>query len=156
MGEPSPPGAKLVGMNHVALEVGDIDTALEWYRSLFEFELRSRSETKAFIDMGDQFIALAETAGASEEIDDARHVGLVVVDAEAVKERIAHNDIEELSVPGLEIRDPWGNRLQMVEYGEIQFTKADHVLDGMDLTDLGKTKSAIAELEEKGMAPPDA
>lgn len=156
MGESSSSGAKLVGMNHVALEVGDIDKALEWYRSLFEFELRSRSETKAFIDMGDQFIALAETEGASGEIDAARHVGLVVVDAEEVKERIAHNDIEELSVPGLEIRDPWGNRLQIVEYGEIQFTKADHVLAGMGLSGLGKSASAIEELEEKGMAPQPA
>ncbi len=155
MGESAPPGGKLVGMNHIALEVGDIETALEWYRSLFDFDLRSRSETKAFIDMGDQFIALASTDGASDEIDDARHVGLVVVDAETVAERIARHDVEELSVPGLEVRDPWGNRLQIVEYGEIQFTKADHVLTGMGLSSLSKTDEAIEELSAKGMAPPE-
>lgn len=147
-------GARLVGMNHVALEVGDIDDALEWYRTLFAFELRSRSSDKAFLDMGDQFIAMAETRTASEGVDNERHLGLVVVDADVVRERIAEHDVEELGGPGLEIRDPWGNRLQIVEYGEIQFTKADHVLGGMDLANLEKSASAIEELTAKGMAPP--
>ncbi|SEH17153.1 Glyoxalase-like domain-containing protein [Natronorubrum sediminis] len=147
--------ARLVGTNHVALEVGDIDAALEFYESLFVFDLRSHGETKAFIDMGDQFIALAETDGASETSDDARHFGLVVDDADRVAERLDELDIDRLDVRGLEFHDPWGNRIQIVDYEEIQFTKADHVLEGMDLDDLEKTDDAIAELAEKGLNPDD-
>lgn len=153
MNETASSGAALVGINHIALEVGEIDTALKWYGTLFEFDLRSRSETKAFIDMGDQFLALATTEGASDRVDRERHVGLVVADADVLAERIEQNDVEPLDVPGLEIRDPWGNRLQIVEYGDIQFTKADHILDGMGLAELEKSDAAIDELREKGMAP---
>ena len=153
MSEIASSGAELVGMNHVALEVGAIETALEWYGSLFDFDLRSRAETKAFIDMGDQFLALATTQGASERIDRERHVGLVVADADVMAERIEHNEVETLDVPGLEIRDPWGNRLQIVEYADIQFTKADHILEGMGLAELEKSDAAIEELADKGMRP---
>ena len=145
--------ARLVGTNHVALEVGDVDAALEFYDSLFRFDLRSRSETKAFIDMGDQFIALAETDAAGETTDDARHFGLVVDDADAVADRLEDLDIDRLDAPGLEFRDPWGNRIQIVDYAEIQFTKADHVLEGTGLADLEKSAAALAELAEKGLAP---
>ncbi|MDQ2050772.1 VOC family protein [Natronolimnohabitans sp. A-GB9] len=145
--------ARLVGTNHVALEVGDIDTALEFYESLFEFGLRNRSDTKAFVDMGDQFVALAATDDAGETIDDARHFGLVVDDADRVERRLADLEVDRLDVPGLEFRDPWGNRVQIVDYEEIQFTKADHVLDGMGLADLEKRDAAVAELEEKGLTP---
>ncbi|MXV63440.1 VOC family protein [Natronorubrum sp. JWXQ-INN-674] len=147
--------ARLVGLNHVALEVGDIDDALDFYGSLFAFDLRSRSETKAFLDMGDQFIALAETdaATASAETDDARHFGLVVDDAALVPDRLEVLDIDRLDVPGLEFRDPWGNRVQVVDYEEIQFTKAAHVLEGMGLEGLEKSDDALAELSEKGLAP---
>lgn len=145
----------LVGMNHVALEVGDIEAALSFYESLFEFELRSQSDSSAFIDMGDQFLALSRTEGAGESFDDHRHVGLVVDDSDALERRLDAENIDRLDVPGLEFRDPWGNRVQIVEYGEIQFTKADHVLSGMGLDDLEKSPSAIEELAEKGMAPRD-
>lgn len=147
--------ARLVGINHVALEVGDIDAALEWYGQLFEFELRGRSSTGAFIDMGDQFIALSETDTASVASDRVRHFGLVVDDLQAIKNRLEDSDIEPISARGKDIRDPWGNRLQLVEYAEIQFTKVDHVLDEMDIeaNKLQKTESALAELDEKGMAP---
>ncbi|WP_440766942.1 VOC family protein [Natronorubrum sp. DTA7] len=145
--------ARLVGTNHVALEVGDIDDALEFYRSLFAFDLRSRSDTNAFIDMGDQFVALAATDAAGETTDDARHFGLVVDDADRVERRLAALDIDRLDVPGLEFHDPWGNRVQIVDYEEIQFTKVDHVLEGMGLGDLGKTDGALEELSEKGLAP---
>ncbi|ELY57024.1 VOC family protein [Natronolimnohabitans innermongolicus] len=148
--------ARLVGTNHVALEVGDIDDALEFYDSLFAFDLRSRGETKAFIDMGDQFVALAETDGAGETDDDARHFGLVVDDADRVERRLEELGIDRLDVPGLEFRDPWGNRFQIVDYEEIQFTKADHVLEGMGLDDLEKTDGALEELGEKGLGPDDA
>ena len=145
--------ARLVGINHVACEVGDVDEALDVYESLFEFDLRSRSETTAFIDAGDQFIALAETDDAGETTVDARHFGLVVDDADAVAERLEGLDIDRLDAPGLEFRDPWGNRVQVVDYAEIQFTKADHVLEGMGLADLEKTDDALRELDEKGLAP---
>lgn len=147
--------ARLVGINHVALEVGDIDAALEWYRQLFEFDLRSRSSSGAFIDMGDQFIALSETDSASESSDAIRHFGLVVDDLEAVENSLKEADVERISTSGYDIRDPWGNRLQIVKYAEIQFTKGDHVLDEIDIEDeyLQKTESALAELAEKDMAP---
>ncbi len=145
--------ARLVGTNHVALEVGDIDDALEFYRSLFAFDLRGRSDTKAFIDMGDQFVALAQTDAAGQTADDARHFGLVVDDADCVEQRLAELEIDRLDVPGLEFHDPWGNRFQIVDYEEVQFTKADHVLEGMGLGDLEKSEDALAELSEKGLGP---
>ena len=149
--------ARLVGMNHVALEVGDVDAAVDVYGELFSFELRGRTDSKAFLDMGDQFLALAETATAGSN-DEARHFGLVVDDADLVERRLEEiamdaTRFEVLDTAGLDLRDPWGNRVQIVEYGEIQFTKADHVLAGMDLEELEKSSSAIEELAEKGMAP---
>ena len=145
--------ARLVGTNHVALEVGDIDDALDFYESLFAFDLRSRSDTKAFLDMGDQFVALAETDSAGETTDDARHFGLVVDDADRVERRLDELEIDRLDVPGLEFHDPWGNRIQIVDYEEIQFTKADHVLEGMGLDNLEKSEDALEELSEKGLGP---
>ncbi|MFB6295402.1 MAG: VOC family protein, partial [Halobacteriales archaeon] len=115
---------RLVGINHVALEVGEIDAALEWYGQLFEFELRGRSPSGAFIDIGDQFIALSETDAASESADAIRHVGLVVEDLDTVEARLDDVAVDRLSTSGCDIRDPWGNRLQLVEYAEIQFTKS--------------------------------
>ena len=143
--------ARPVGINHVALEVGDLDAALEFYESLFEFDLRGRGESSAFVDVGDQFVALSEGENPDGP-DDHRHFGLVVDDAEAVERRLEATDAERLSTGGLDFRDPWGNRVQVVAYEDVQFTKADHVLRGMGL-DLEKSESAIAELAEKGMAP---
>ncbi|ADD05794.1 glyoxalase domain protein [Natrialba magadii ATCC 43099] len=143
---------QLVGINHVALEVGDIEDALEFYESLFAFDLRGRSETTAFLDMGDQFIALSETADAAATGDEKRHFGLVVDDLDAAERRLDDQGVDRLDVPGLEFRDPWGNRIQLVEYGEIQFTKAEHVREGMGL-ELEKSADAIAELAEKGLEP---
>jgi catechol 2,3-dioxygenase-like lactoylglutathione lyase family enzyme len=141
-----------VGLNHVALEVGDLEAALEFYGTLFEVELRGRTESAAFVDMGDQFVALAEVEDPGGR-DDHRHVGLVVDDPDAVERRLEALDAERPRSRGLEFRDPWGNRIQIVAYGEIQFTKAGHVLRAMGLGDLGKSDSALAELAEKGMAP---
>ena len=146
------PRAQLVGINHVALEVGDIEDALEFYGSIFEFELRGRTDTGAFLDMGDQFLALAENESV-EGSDDHRHFGLVVDDPSTVERRLDELDIECLSTTGLDFHDPWGNRLQIVAYNEIQFTKADHVLRAMDISEVEKSESAIAELSEKGMTP---
>jgi catechol 2,3-dioxygenase-like lactoylglutathione lyase family enzyme len=147
------PRARTVGINHVALEVGDVEEAVEFYRSIFEVELRGRSESSAFLDMGDQFLALSETADADDGRDGHRHFGLVVDDADTVESRLDNLDVRTLPTRGLEFRDPWGNRIQIVDYEEIQFTKADHVLDAMGLSDLEKSESAIAELDEKGMSP---
>ena len=144
--------ARPVGINHVALEVGDLESALDFYGSIFEFELRGRSESKAFVDMGDQFLALAEVEGA-DGADEGRHFGLVVDEPDLVEGKLEDLGAERLSTSGLDFRDPWGNRIQVVPYEEIQFTKADHVLRGMGLSELEKSDAALEELAEKGMAP---
>ena len=63
--------ARAIGFNHIALEVGDIDEALAFYRRLFDFDLRGRSKTSAFIDLGDQFLALQK--GRTRPADGGRH-----------------------------------------------------------------------------------
>ena len=142
---------RLVGFNHVALEVGDIDAALAFYARLFDFTLRSKSASMAFIDLGDQFIALQN--GRVQSADDGRHFGLVVDDKEAARQALADAGIETLPGPFLDFRDPWGNRIEIVGYDNVQFTKAPHVLRGMGLTHLAKNHGAIKELADKGMAP---
>ena len=146
--------AVAIGINHVALEVGDIDEALEFYGELFEFELRGKKETMAFIDLGDQFIALS--AGRSQEADTKRHFGMVVDDREAVRKAVKRLGCKILESPfpnGLDFLDPWGNHLQIVEYAPIQFTKSADVLRGMGLRHLEKTEEARRELAKKGMGP---
>ena len=153
MAKTSKPSAKkprLVGMNHVALEVGDIEEALAFYGAIFDFRLRSKSRTQAFIDMGDQFIALAKVA--KPHVDDQRHFSVVVDDRSPVKVLAEAAGGKLLPGPFLDFLDPWGNRVEVVEYANIQFTKAAHVLRGMGL-DLAKNAKALAELAEKGMAP---
>jgi catechol 2,3-dioxygenase-like lactoylglutathione lyase family enzyme len=140
---------RLVGINHVALEVGDLDAALEFYGELFEFELRGRIRGMAFIEIGDQFIALSE--GRSQPADEARHFGLVVDDKDAVRRALEEHDAEILPGRGLDFRDPWGNHVQVVEYGDVQFTKAPQILRGMGLDGLAKSDDALAELREKGL-----
>ena len=142
--------ARLVGINHVALEVGDLEAALEFYGRLFELELRGRVPGMAFIDMGDQFIALSE--GRAQPPDSAGHFGLVVDDREAVRVALAETDAEILPSRGLDFRDPWGNHVQVVEYGDIQFSKTPTILRGMGMPSLSKTPEALAELREKGLA----
>ncbi len=142
---------RLVGFNHVALEVGDIEAALAFYRRLFDFELRSKSDSMAFIDLGDQFLALQK--GRAQAADDGRHFGLVVDDKEAARRALLAAGIEALPGAFLDFLDPWGNRIEIVAYENIQFTKAPNVLRGMALTHLSKNKAAIKELSDKGMAP---
>lgn len=143
--------ARAVGFNHVALEVGDIEEALTFYGRLLDFELRSKSETMAFVDLGDQFLALSK--GRRQAPDDERHLGLVVDDKEAVSRALADLGVEPLPGPFLDFLDPWGNRIEIVGYQNIQFTKAPHILRGMGLADLEKSAAAIRELSDKGMAP---
>jgi catechol 2,3-dioxygenase-like lactoylglutathione lyase family enzyme len=141
----------MIGFNHIALEVGDIEEALAFYGRLFAFELRGKSEDMAFIDLGDQFIALQK--GRSQPADDGRHFGLVVDDKEVARQALAEAGVEALPGPFLDFRDPWGNRIEIVGYDNIQFTKAANVLRGMGLQHLSKNASALKELREKGMAP---
>jgi catechol 2,3-dioxygenase-like lactoylglutathione lyase family enzyme len=145
------PRARLVGFNHVALEVGDLEEALEFYGRLFEIKLRGRGPGMAFIDAGDQFIALTEEE--KERPDDHRHIGMVVDDKRAVRRTLEEIEVEILPGRGLDFLDPWGNRWQVVEYSEIQFTKAPHILRGMSLGHLRKTERALEELRKKGLAP---
>src|SRR5436305_1752874 len=141
---------RLVGINHVALEVGDVDEALTWYGRFFEFELRGRAGGRmAFIDMGDQFIALA--SGRKQLPDDARHFGLVVDDKEAVRERLRPAGVAVQGSGSLDFTDPWGNHVQVVDYREIQFTKAPRILRAMQLEGLSKSEPALHELREKGL-----
>jgi catechol-2,3-dioxygenase len=141
--------ARAVGFNHVALEVGDIDEALVFYGRLFDFELRGRSKTSAFIDLGDQFLALQK--GRTQPADDGRHFGLVVDDKEAVRRALADAGVNTLPGQFLDFLDPWGNRIEIVGYDNIQFTKAPNVLRGMKLSHLLKNERATKELSEKGM-----
>jgi lactoylglutathione lyase len=143
--------ARAIGFNHVALEVGDIDEALAFYGRFFDFTLRSRSKTDAFIDLGDQFLALQK--GRRQSPDDGRHFGLVVDDKEKVRQALREAGIEIVAGPFLDFLDPWGNRIEIVGYDNIQFTKAPNVLRGMGLDGLKKKDSALKELREKGMAP---
>lgn len=140
---------RLVGINHLALEVGDVDDALEWYGRFFEFELRGRSEQMAFVDLGDQFMAFAHET--EPHVDRQRHFGLVVDDKAAVREALHAAGVEVTRGPNLSFRDPWGNHIQVVDYREIQFTKAPNVLAGMGLHDLPKTERALEELRSKGL-----
>ncbi|MFI5122389.1 MAG: VOC family protein, partial [Vicinamibacteria bacterium] len=127
----TPPRPRLLGINHIALEVGDLEAALEFYGAVFEFELRGRVPGMAFLDIGDQFIALSE--GRSQAADDDRHFGLVVDDKEAARAALEAAGAEILPGRGLDFRDPWGNRVQVVDYREIQFSKTAEVLAGMGI-----------------------
>src|SRR4029078_10860952 len=139
--------ARAVGLNHVALEVGDIGEALAFYRRLFDFELRGKSATSAFIDLGDQFLALQK--GRNQAADKGRHFGLVVDDKEAVRKALAGAGIQPLPGPFLDFLDPWGNRIQIVSYDNVQFSKAPNVLRGMGLTHLLTNEQALKELTAK-------
>ena len=143
--------ARLVGINHVAIEVGDIEDALEFYGRAFELTLRGRGRHMAFIDIGDQFIALE--AARTQPPDAGRHIGIVVDDRDEAVRLLVEAGGER--VGGNDVRDPWGNRLQIVDYRDVQFTKAPWVLAAMGLDDLEKRERALGELRAKGLAPPE-
>jgi predicted enzyme related to lactoylglutathione lyase len=145
------PRPRLVGVNHVALEVSDVDEALAFYGAIFDLTLRGRAGRMAFVDMGDQFIALGE--GRTQAPDDHRHLGLVVDDKDATRRALEEAGAEILPGRGLDFRDPWGNRIQVVDYRDVQFSKTEDVLRGMGLEGLEKSERALAELREKGLGP---
>ena len=141
--------ARLIGINHVALEVGAFDEALAWYGRFFEFELRGRVGTSmAFIDMGDQFIALA--AGRTQPDDRERHIGLVVDDKEGVRSALRGADVDVQGSGSLDFLDPWGNHVQVVGYRDIQFIKAPEVFQALGIDEPAKTDAAREELRRKG------
>src|ERR1700733_10975022 len=142
---------RLIGINHVAIEVGDIDEALAWYAQIFDFTLRGKGERNAFIDMGDQFINLTLVKDHTAEGEEKRHLGFVVDDRSRIIELAKAAGARMVEGPFLDFLDPWGNRLEIVEYANIQFTKAPHVLRGMALA-LDKNEKARRELADKGMA----
>ena len=142
---------RAIGINHVALEVGDLEEAVELYRAVFDFPMRGRAPGMAFLDMGDQFLALSEHAGELPP-DQHRHFGIVVDDREAVRAALEGTAAELLGGPGVDFRDPWGNRVQVIAYADVQFTKAAQVLEGMGAGPLEKSDSAREELAKKGMA----
>jgi len=139
----------MVGINHIAVPVGDVDEAVEFYGRIFELELRGRLPGMAFVDMGDQFLALAE--GDDPVADRHRHFGLVVDDRGRVRQALRDAGVEPEPSRGLRFRDPWGNLVEVVQYSEVQFTKAPQVLSGMGLEGLGKSESAKRELRDKGL-----
>ena len=143
--------AKLVGINHVALEVGDdLDEALAFYGRIFEFELRGRiGDAMAFLDIGDQFLAIS--AGRSQPADESRHFGLVVDDARLIRETLEREGVEILPGRGLDFRDPWGNRFQIVQYDEVQFERTPGVKRKLGIEALTKTAGARAEIAERGL-----
>jgi lactoylglutathione lyase len=140
---------RLVGINHVAVEVGDLDEALAFYGRIFDVTLRGRhGRSMAFIDMGDQFLALSE--GRRQPPDEARHIGLVVDDRDGAL--AAARDAGAEMLGDNDFRDPWGNHFQVVDYRDIQFTKTDRILAGMGLDGLEKRERALEELRAKGLA----
>ena len=144
-----PDRARLIGVNHVALEVGDVDAALELYGRLFTFELRGRAGRMAFIDMGDQFLALSE--GRSQGPDEARHFGLVVDDKEAVRAVVEREGLHVFPGRRLDFLDPWGNRFEIVEYGDIQFERVPGVKRKLGIEALDKSSAAQQEIVERGL-----
>jgi len=143
--------AKAVGINHVALEVGDIEEALSFYGSFISFEIESVSETAAFIYFGDQFINF--TRGRNQRPDVDRHFGIAVDDKELVRSSLQKKGVKLLDGPFLDFLDPWGNRVEITTYVNIQYTKPDHILKGMGLGHLTKSEDALAELNAKNMGP---
>ena len=142
--------ARAIGINHVALEVGDVGEALAWYGRFFEFDLRGRRDTMAWIDLGDQFLALAR--GPGQGADDGRHFGLVVDGKEAVREALRAAGVQVPESGRLAFHDPWGNRVEVVDYADVQFAKTPEVLAALELEGLEKGEPARAEMRAKGLA----
>ncbi|MFZ1992984.1 MAG: VOC family protein [Solirubrobacteraceae bacterium] len=142
---------RAIGINHVAFEVRDLDEALEWWARWFSFELRGRRRTMAWIDLGDQFVALSEVPSGAGSGDRARHVGLVVDDKEALRAELRDAGEAVDASGSLRLSDPSGNVLEIVDYRDIQFSKTDAVLGALGLANLEKSPSAHREMRDKGL-----
>jgi lactoylglutathione lyase len=142
-------GVRPIGVNHVAFEVRDLDEALAWYQRFFDFTLRGRQATMAWIDLGDQFIALSQSGQGLP--DRARHVGLVVDDKEALRGALLDAGLDVAHSGSLRVRDPSGNQLEIVDYRDVQFTNAPAVMRAIGLEGLQKHDGALRELSDKGM-----
>jgi lactoylglutathione lyase len=142
-------GVKALGVNHVAFEVDDLDVALAWWARFFDFELRGRVPGMAFIDLGDQFVALSE--GRTQPPDAHRHVGLVVEDKEALRAKLAEAGEEVNAAGNLRMRDPSGNQIEIVDYRDVQFTKTPAVLRALGVEGIEKSERAEKELVAKGL-----
>jgi len=140
---------RLVGVNHVALEVSDVDRALAFWGGLFDITIADeRSDSIAFIEIGDQFIALMK--GRTQPPDEKRHFGLVVDDREATRRALQDAGVEILPGRFLDFLDPDGNQIQVVQYDQIQFTKDADMMRRMGL-DPAKSDRALAELRAAGL-----
>jgi lactoylglutathione lyase len=142
---------RAIGINHVAFDVADVDETLAWYERWFVFTLRGRGRNMAFIDLGDQFIALMQAGADGPHVDRTRHHGIVVDDKEALRAELLDADVEVARSGSLRIRDPSGNQLEIVDYRDVQFSKTGPVLGAMGLDGLQKSESARRELADKGM-----
>jgi extradiol dioxygenase family protein len=140
---------RALGINHIAFEVTDLDAALAFYERFFEVRLRGRRRRMAWIDLGDQFIALSVADQVTP--DRGRHVGLVVDDKEGLRAALAEAGFDVAPSGSLRVRDPSGNQLEIVDYREVQFSKTEAVLRGMGISGLEKSEQARAELRDKGL-----
>jgi catechol 2,3-dioxygenase-like lactoylglutathione lyase family enzyme len=139
---------RLAGVNHVALQVDDLEEAVAFYTALFQPTGVDRSEADAaFLEIGDQFIALFERGSREEEA----HFGLVVDDKQAARCALEEAGVEILPGPRLDFHDPSGNRVQVVQYDQVQFTKTDRILDRIGMSP-GKTEAALDELRAHELA----
>lgn len=120
---------RLVGFTHVAIEVGDIEEALVFYGRLFDFKLRNKSDPMAFIDLGDQFLALQK--GRTQAADDGRHFGLVVDSKERAREALITAGVPVLPGPFLDFRDPWGTASRLSDTKIFNSPNRRNVLRGM-------------------------
>jgi lactoylglutathione lyase len=142
---------RVMGINHVAFEVADVDETLAWYERWFVFTLRGRGREMAFIDLGDQFIALMQADADGPHLDRTRHHGIVVDDKEALRAELLEAGVDVAPTGSLRMHDPSGNQLEIVDYRNVQFAKTDAVLGAMGLDGVQKSESARRELADKGM-----
>jgi catechol 2,3-dioxygenase-like lactoylglutathione lyase family enzyme len=145
-------GVRAIGINHIGIEVDDLDAALAWYERYFQFTLRGRRPTMAWIDLGDQFLALSQRSDPQRRRDGGRHIGFVVEDKEALRRALRAGGEDVSSSGSLRVHDPSGNQLEIVDYRDVQFSKTPAVLSGMGLEALSKNPGAVQELRDKGLA----
>ena len=148
-----PTKATAIGINHIALEVGNIAEALAFYGSFLNFTITSQTEDAAFIYFGDQFINFAK--GRTQTPDEKRHFGIAVDDKELVRNTLTEMDVTLLGGQFLDFLDPWGNRIEITTYTNIMFSKTTAILRGMAMDHLQKTDQALAQLSKHGLGTLD-